>query len=219
MRRPGAFAIGLLVVAAGCHATRVLAPPPPLRAASAAAYAVDVEFAEPLDPGTAEDPARYRVALASDSVASPIQTATLVDTTYGRVVELVIPAWLSVNTDSVDAEVETNGVLTVDGRETGRRIARFRTGLSYAEPVRALLDAHCSGCHGPARADGNYRTDSYAGLEGGGTNATPNLIPGDPNCLLVRKCKPRNSMFDLGGLSDLDYEILKNWVESYSARP
>ena len=214
-----AFA-GYSLAASGCHAARVMAPPPPLRAASAASYAVDVEFAEPLDRASAADPSRFEIRLAGDTLPSVITTATLVDTLYGRVVQLVIPDWLGRDADTTDAEVTTRGVRTADGRSTGIRTLRFRTGLSYRAPLRsALFDARCSGCHGSASAGGGYRTDSYAGLLGGGADATPDLIAGDPNCLLVRKCKPRASMFELGGLSDLDYEMLKNWVESYQARP
>ena len=210
--------IALAAFLAACHAGRILAPPPPLRVASAALYAVDVEFAEPLDRVTASDPSHYRSRLSGSATPATITSATLVDTLYGRVVQLVIPEWLGVDSDTMNAQLSTSGVLAADGRSTGTRQVTFRTGLSYAGPLRALFETHCSSCHNANRADGSYRTDSYAALLGGGTNATPNLVVGDPACLLVRKSRPRNSMFDLGGLSYLDYELLQNWVASYSAR-
>ena len=74
-------------------------------------------------------------------------------------------------------------------------------------------------CHGPRQANGSYRTDSMAGLRGNGTDATPNLVAGSPTCLLVRKCKPHNSMFNSGRLSYFDFEMILNWVEVYAARP
>ena len=79
------------------------------------------------------------------------------------------------------------------------------------EPNPWLSQARCS--------EGSYRTDSYDALLGGGSDAQPNLVASDPNCLILRRSRPRNSMFDLGRLDYLDYEVLKNWVVSYQARP
>ena len=204
---------------AGCHTARLLAPPPALRAASAAAYAVDLEFDEPLAKGVAEDPSHYTLIPVAGGTPPAIASATLVDTLNGRVVQLVVPDWFTNDPDGTDWEVTSNGVLTVWGRTTGTRRATFRAGLSYAAPLKALLDERCNSCHGATRADGSYRTDSRLGLLGGGTDSTPDLIPGDPACLLVRKCKPHNSMFNLGNLSYFDFEMIRNWVTSYNARP
>ena len=52
-----------------------------------------------------------------------------------------------------------------------------------------------------------------------GTSPTPNLIAGNPRCLLAVKTKPRNSMFIQGNLSYLDSDIILNWIVNYSARP
>ena len=204
---------------AGCNTARVLAPPPPLRAASAATFALDVEFAEPLSKSSAEDPSHYTLTPVAGGPAAAVTTATLVDTLNGRVVQLLVPDWLSNDPDGTDWTVTSNGVLTVYGRSTGTRSTTFRAGLSYAAPLKELFDARCNSCHGPARADGSYRTDSYTGLLGNGVDATPNLIPGDPTCLIVRKCRPRNSMFNLGELTYFEYELLLNWVTNFNARP
>lgn len=203
----------------GCHAARVLAPPPPLRAASAAPYAVDVEFAEPIEQASAEDPARYTLVPASGP-ATPVSiaSATMVDTLYRRTVQLLIPDWLSIDTDTTEFVLTTSGVLAIDGRSTGTRMLRFRTGLSYRAPMRALFDAKCSACHGAAQAAGAYRTDSHTALFGNGTDGIPDVIAGNPQCLTVRKCKPRNSMFNAADLTYLDFEMILNWVASYGAR-
>ena len=208
-----------LLTLAGCHTARVLAPPPPLRAASAATYALDVEFAEPLSKASAEDPAHYTLDPAAGGAAAAVGTATLVDTLYGRVVQLLVPDWLGSDPDGTDWTVTTSGVLTYDGHSTGTRSVTFRAGLSYAAPLQAMFDGRCTSCHGPTRADGSYRTDSRSGLLGNGVDATPDLIAGDPNCLLVKKCKPHNSMFNLAELTYFDYELIRNWVTNYNARP
>ena len=214
-----AVAACVLVVIAGCNAARILAPPPPLRAASAATFALDVEFAEPLSKGSAEDVSHYLLVPLAGGPPAAISTATLVDTLNGRVVQLLVPDWLSSDPDGTDWTVTTSGVLGVDGRSTGTRSVTFRAGLSYAQPLSALFDARCTECHGGSRVEGNYRTDSRAALLGDGTDGVPDLIAGDPGCLLVRKCKPHNSMFNLAGLTYFDFELIRNWVVSYNARP
>jgi hypothetical protein len=206
---------------AGCHAARVVAPNPPLRAASAALYAIDIEFAEPLTRASAEDPSHYVVYPAATPTArAMIASATLVDTLYGRVVQLLVPDWFGDDTkDHLDVVVESHGVQSLSGGTTGDRSVAFRTGLEYEPTMRNLLDGRCTGCHDAAHPNGNYRTDRYADLLGDGIAPPANLIPGDPNCLLVRRCKPRNSMFILAGLNYLDFEMIRNWVVTYTARP
>src|SRR5438093_2546639 len=120
----------------GCHAARVLAPAPALQAASAAMYAIDLQFAEPLERASAQDISHY-VLYPAAKPGSPaaVSTATLVDTLYGRVVQLLIPAWFGDSTvDATMMTVEARGVLDVSGRSTGDRTTTFRTGPSYAQP-------------------------------------------------------------------------------------
>ena len=202
----------------GCHAARVLAPPPPLRAASANSFAVDVEFGESLNRPSAEDPSHYQVYPAGNPAATvAIYSATLIDTTFARVVQLLLSA--GPLPDTAQYVVRASGVVALDGQSTGTRSAPFGTGLSYRSPLRELFASHCDPCHGPTQAGGNYRTDSYAALIGSGTDGTANLIASDPNCLIIRRSRPLRTMFDLGRMSYLDFEILLNWVISYGARP
>ncbi len=207
--------------AGGCHAARRLAPSAPLRAASAAPYAVDVEFAEPLDRASAEDPSHYLLhPPGSPGTPATIASATLIDTVSLRVVQLLVPDWLGDPTkDDIPMEVRTRGVLDYFGVSTGDRSATFRTGLGYAQPMQALFDARCSGCHGATNPAGAYRTDSYAALFGAGTSVAPNVVAGSPSCLVIVKCRPRNSMYVRAGLSFLDYEMILNWITGYLSRP
>src|SRR5262245_56941438 len=173
----------------GCDTARVVAPTPPLGAASAALYAVDVEFAEPLDKTSAEDPTRYTV-YPSDTPGSPatIMSATLVDSFSLRGVQLIIPTWFGDSTfDRRSVVVQSHGVLDSFGRSTGQRSVTVTTGLAYQPQMKALFDAHCSSCHGPSNPAGSYRTDGYTELFGPGTSPTPNVIAGDPKCLTVVK--------------------------------
>jgi len=209
-----------VALTASCNTAKLLAPPPPLRAASASASAIDIEFAESLDRGSAQDPSRY-LAYPTGNAGAPVAIlqATVIDTLYGRVVRLIVSDPVAgFLPDSADFTVQTSGLLTVTGRSTGLRSVDFRTGLNYDALLQDLFARHCNSCHGSTRVEGSYRTDSYLALQGGGTNSVPNLIAGDPNCLLVVKTKPRNSMFDRGNLTFLDSEMIHNWVASYQAR-
>ncbi len=223
-RRHAVSLYGALLLASagvcGCHTAKLLVPPPPLRGASAATFAIDIEFAEPLYRPSAQDPARYLVYPTGNAAApATVVQATLIDTLFGRVVQLLVSdPVLGPLPDSADYTVQTSGVLTVEGKSTGVRSIDIHTGLNYDAPLRDLFARHCDSCHGPALAAGSYRTDSYLGLFGAGISAIPNVIPGNPNCLLVVKTKPQNSMFRLGGLSYFDFELIRNWVVSYQAR-
>ena len=140
MRMAAAVLIAALLAAAmpasGCHTARVLAPPPALRAASVAAFAVDVEFGEPVDKTSAEDPAHYSLYPAGNPGAlAAIASATLVDTVFSRTVQLIIPGWLGASPDSADYEITSSGVQAADGSPTGSRRAAFRTGLNYSRPL------------------------------------------------------------------------------------
>ncbi len=217
-------AAGVAVAAAicsGCNTAKVIAPQLPLRAASASSFAVDVEFAEPLDRASAEDATHYEVyPSGSPTAPATVTQALLIDSLYGRTVRLFLsdPAQ-GFLPDSTDYTVQTSGVRSAYGKPTADRAVDFRTGLNYGAPVRELFAAHCNSCHGPARADGDYRTDQYATLFGGGADSSPNLVAGNPQCLLVVKTAPSRSMFRAGGLTFLDSEIIRNWVVSYGARP
>ena len=223
-RRRERFALfALLALGQGCKGPPPLAPappgppPPPLRAAKVSAQAVEVEIAEPLDRASAEEVGRY-VLHPDGSPGAPLSVtrATLVDTIFGRAVQLVLAGPLP---DGSVFVIEASDVRTLDGESTGRRVATFRSGLNYAEPMRDLFAQHCNSCHGDARLEGNYRTDSPAALTGGGTNTVPNLIAGNLNCLLVVKTRPGKSMFAAGALSWLDADLVRSWVVNYQARP
>ena len=219
----------VVLAAWGCHTAQVVAPDPPLRAASASLYAVDVEFDLPVERTTAEDVSRYAVhAAAPPGTSYTVASATVIDTLDARVVQLILPAWFGDTTfDHTDFTVVSDGVVDYLGRSTGRRSATFRSGLEYAtlagDPaaygMKPFFDARCVSCHGAAADSGKYRCDSYPALFGPGVDATPDLIAGDPACLLVVKCKPHRSMFNRGLMTYFDFERLRNWVENYQARP
>ena len=222
-RRPGILlACSILTAAlglvAGCHAARVLAPPPTLRAASASDFAVDVEFAEPLDRASAETLTHYRVyPFNHPEAAISLFSSTLIDTINGRVVQLLLSG--GPLSDSSLYTVRADNVRSLAGGLTGDRNAIFTAGLGYGRDIAPLMATHCNRCHAAAQPGGQYRTDSYAALFGAGSDGSrANIIAGDPSSLCIKRSKPLNSMYNLGAMSFLDFEILYNWVVSYGAR-
>jgi hypothetical protein len=61
--------------------------------------------------------------------------------------------------------------------------------LTYAADIAPKL-TFCAGCHAKANPDGDYRTDSYAGLIDGGKDNIANVIGGDAKSLLVEYLAP-----------------------------
>ena len=203
----------------GCHAARVLAPPPAFRAASASDFAVDVEFAEPLDRTSAEIASHYRVyPVGHPETPVAILSATVIDTVAGRVVQLRLSGGPLVDGDSY--QVSADAVRPFYGGAPMARTTTFHAGLGYASDIRALMAVHCDRCHNAALPGGRYRTDSYAALKGMGSDGNKaNLIESDPASLIVKRSRPLRTMYDLGAMSYLDFEILYSWIVNYAARP
>ena len=179
---------------------------------------MELEFASPLARASAADASRFTV-LEDGNLAAPvaIYSAELADTTFGRVVLLLLSG--GPLNDGARYVVRSVGVRDVFGKVLPDAVAEFRAGLRYDADMAPLMAEHCNGCHGPTRADGAYRTDALTSLLGGGTDSIPNLIAGNPNCALVQRTRPVRSMYDKGMLSPLDADIIRNWVVSYQARP
>lgn len=210
----------LALAGTACNSAKTFGPKtiPALRAASASDFAVEVEFPAPLEPASASDAGRFRVYLRGDSASPvPIYSAQIADSFYGRVALLLLSG--GPLTDSARYVVETRGIRDVYGRAIPDGRAEFDAGLRYATDIAPLFADRCNACHGPSRAEGAYRTDSRNALYGAGTDATPDLIEGNPSSILVRKTRPGRSMYLAGGLEPLDADIVQNWVVNYLARP
>jgi hypothetical protein len=60
-------------------------------------------------------------------------------------------------------------------------------GFTYGNSAQYILANNCDGCHSGATPPGDYSTDSYAGVMGGGSDTEANVIAGDSNCTLLQK--------------------------------
>ena len=52
--------------------------------------------------------------------------------------------------------------------------------VSYYKQIRPILQAHCQGCHQPAKAKGGYVMTDFAGLLKGGDHEGVAVVPGKP---------------------------------------
>ncbi len=90
--------------------------------------------------------------------------------------------------------------------------------VSFSRDVRPILDAHCAGCHQPARPRGGLTLTSHAELMAGGENG-PSVVPGAPDkSLLVTQIAPHDGAAPLmpqqrEALATKDVDVIKRWVE------
>lgn len=61
---------------------------------------------------------------------------------------------------------------------------------TYSADIAPVTSGFCSGCHAAPNPDGNYLTDSLAGLFGNGTDAVPNIVAGNASSLFVLYMAP-----------------------------
>jgi sugar lactone lactonase YvrE len=66
--------------------------------------------------------------------------------------------------------------------------ARAEDGVRFTEGVAPVLVRKCQGCHGPEKAKGGYRVDTFERLTKAGDGGTAPVTPGDPeNSELFRR--------------------------------
>lgn len=53
--------------------------------------------------------------------------------------------------------------------------------ISFDRQIRPILQAHCHGCHQPAKASGDYVMTRFDALTRGGESEEPAIVPGDPD--------------------------------------
>jgi len=85
--------------------------------------------------------------------------------------------------------------------------------LSWKEEIGPLFTERCAACHAGATPAGQYLTDSYTGVLGGGSDATPNAIAGDAGSRLLFVLDPATADDAHRDVSDTFAEV-RTWVLS-----
>ena len=89
--------------------------------------------------------------------------------------------------------------------------------VSYYKQVRPLLQAHCQGCHQPAKARGEYIMTDFAKLLAGGESGQKAIVPKKPaESHLVELITPHDGKAEMPqGKKPLDVseiDLIKKWI-------
>lgn len=93
--------------------------------------------------------------------------------------------------------------------------------VSYFKKVRPIFQAHCQGCHQPAKAKGDYVMTDFAKLLAGGEecgeDGTRAITPGDPaKSLLIEQITPANGEAEMppkkAPLHETEIALIRRWI-------
>ena len=89
--------------------------------------------------------------------------------------------------------------------------------VSYYKEIRPIFQAHCQGCHQPAKASGEYVMTDFAKLVGGGETGEAAIVPGKPDeSYLVDLITPVDGAAEMPkakpALSQTDIDLISRWI-------
>jgi len=90
--------------------------------------------------------------------------------------------------------------------------------VSYYKQIRPILQAHCQGCHQPAKAKGGYVMTEFKGLLAGGDDEGLAVVPGKPAksplLALITPDKDGEAEMPKGKkpLHSAEIELINNWI-------
>jgi WD40 repeat protein len=89
--------------------------------------------------------------------------------------------------------------------------------VSYDKQVRLIFQAHCQGCHQPAKAGGSYVMTAFDRLKKGGESGEPAVVAGKPGeSHLLDMITPQDGQAEMPQnrppLSASDIELVTRWI-------
>ncbi len=102
--------------------------------------------------------------------------------------------------------------------KTGKEGSKAGLKISYDKHVRPIFQAHCQGCHQPAKAGGGYVMTSFDRLKKGGESDDPAVVPGKPaESHLVEQITPGKDgkaamPQNKPALAAAEIELIKRWI-------
>ncbi len=89
--------------------------------------------------------------------------------------------------------------------------------ISYDKQVRPIFQAHCQGCHQPAKAGGDYVMTSFDKLLKGGESGDPAVAPGKPGeSHLIEAITPHDGKSEMPRnkppLNPTEIELIAQWI-------
>ncbi|MDA1015472.1 MAG: DUF1549 domain-containing protein, partial [Planctomycetota bacterium] len=89
--------------------------------------------------------------------------------------------------------------------------------VSYNSQIRPIFQAHCQGCHQPAKSGGKYVMTSFAAMLKGGESDEAAIVAGKPaDSYLIGLITPENGKADMPKgkkpLADTEIELITRWI-------
>jgi WD40 repeat protein/mono/diheme cytochrome c family protein len=108
--------------------------------------------------------------------------------------------------------------LPITGPARGAEPPPASGSVSYYKQVRPIFQAHCQGCHQPAKAGGGYVMTSFDRLLAGGESGDKALVPGKAGeSHLVEMITPAGGKAEMPKdkppLASADLDVVRRWVE------
>lgn len=90
--------------------------------------------------------------------------------------------------------------------------------LSYRRQIKPILQAHCQGCHQPAKPGGEYVMTAFDQLLKGGESESAAIVPGNPDeSYLMDQIVPVDGEAsmpkDKPPLSDAEIDLIRRWIQ------
>jgi WD40 repeat protein/mono/diheme cytochrome c family protein len=97
-------------------------------------------------------------------------------------------------------------------------VAASAISVSYYHDVRPILQAHCQGCHQPAKISGGLDLTSFANMLKGGESDEPGIVPGKPDKshlveVVTASAGKAEMPKDSEPLDNADVALIRNWIE------
>ena len=94
--------------------------------------------------------------------------------------------------------------------------------VSFYRQVRPIFQAHCQGCHQPAKTSGSYQMTSFELLMKPGESEEPAVVPGKPDdSYLVQMITPEDGKAEMPKgkppLHASEIELVRKWIEQGAA--
>jgi len=89
--------------------------------------------------------------------------------------------------------------------------------VSYFHQVHPIFQAHCQGCHQPAKANGDYVMTSFNSLLKGGESEEAAIVPGEPDAsYLMELITPTGGKAEMPQgkppLQQADIDLIRKWI-------
>ncbi len=89
--------------------------------------------------------------------------------------------------------------------------------ISYYQQIRPIFQAHCQGCHQPAKAGGEYVMTVFAQLVQGGESGEAAIVPGQPDAShLMEEITPHDGEAEMPQgkppLAKEQIELIRRWI-------